>query len=66
MIEVYRASGEAEANVIKGLLEANGIPCVFKYSIAPSVFDSIGQVKVMVSDSMAEEARKLIVRKEHV
>jgi hypothetical protein len=64
MIEVYRAAGEAEANVIKGLLEANGIPCVLKYSIAPAVFDSLGQVKVMVSESMAEEAKSLIVRKE--
>jgi hypothetical protein len=64
MIEVYRAAGEAEANVIKGLLETYGIPCVLKYSTVPSVFDSIGQVKVMVSDSMAEEAKRLIVRKE--
>jgi hypothetical protein len=67
MIEVYRAAGEAEALIIKGLLEANGIPCVLKSSAAPSVhvfvIDGLGQVKVMVSDSMAEEARRLIVRK---
>jgi hypothetical protein len=70
MIEVYRAAGEAEALIIKGLLEANGIPCVLKSSAAPSVhvfaFDGMGQVKVMVSEAAAEEARKLIVRKEHV
>jgi hypothetical protein len=30
----------------------------------PSVFDSIGEVKVMVSDSVADEAKSLIVRKE--
>ena len=68
MIEVYRAAGEAEALIIKGLLEANDIPCVLKSSAAPSVhvfvFDGMGQVKVMVSDSVAEEARRLIVRKE--
>jgi hypothetical protein len=68
MIEVYRAAGEAEALIIKGLLEANGIPCVLKSSAAPSVhvfaFDGMGEVKVMVSDSVAEEARRLIVRKE--
>jgi hypothetical protein len=67
MIEVYRAAGEAEALIIKGLLEANGIPCVLKSSAAPSVhvfvIDGLGQVKVMVNDSMAEEARRLIVRK---
>jgi hypothetical protein len=69
MIEVYRAAGDAEANVIKGLLEASGIPCVLKSSAAPSVHvfavDGMGEVKVMVSDSMAEEAKRLIVRKEH-
>jgi hypothetical protein len=64
MIEVYRAAGEAEASIIKGLLEANGIPCVLRYNTVPSVFDSIGEVRVMVSDSIADEARKLIVRKE--
>jgi hypothetical protein len=69
MIEVYRAAGEAEALIIKGLLETYGIPCVLKSSAAPSVHvftvDGMGEVKVMVSDSMAEEARRLIVRKEH-
>jgi hypothetical protein len=70
MIEVYRANGEAEALIIKGLLEANGIPCVLKSSAAPSVHvftvDGMGEVKVMVSNSMAEEATRLIVRQEHV
>ncbi|MCJ7744462.1 MAG: DUF2007 domain-containing protein [Dehalococcoidales bacterium] len=69
MIEVYRAAGEAEALIIKGLLETYGIPCVLKSSAAPSVHvftvDGMGEVKVMVSDSVAEEARRLIVRKEH-
>ncbi len=60
MIEVYQAAGEAEAYVIKGLLESNGIPCFLKYHTVPSVFDSIGKVKVMVNDSEADEAKKLI------
>ncbi len=66
MIEVYRAAGEVEAQIIKGLLESNGIPCLFKYHTLPSVFDSIGEVRVMVNDSMAEEARRLITRKNDV
>ena len=66
MIEVYRAAGETEAHVIKGLLESNGIPCLFRYHTLPSVFDSIGEVKVMVSDSQAEEAKRLIIRKSDV
>ena len=60
MIEVYRAAGEAQAHIIKGLLESNGIPCYFKYHTLPSVFDSIGEVRVMVNDSEADEAKKLI------
>ena len=66
MIEVYRAAGEVEAQIIKGLLESNGIPCLFKYHTLPSVFDSIGEVRVMVNDSMAEEAKRLITRKSDV
>ncbi len=64
MIEVYRASGEAEALIIKGLLESNGIPCLLKSNAAPSVhvfaFDGMGEVRVMVNESEAEEAKKLI------
>ena len=66
MIEVYRAGGEAEAHIIKGLLESYGISCLLKYHTLPSVFDSIGEVRVVVNDDMAEEARKLITRKDDV
>lgn len=64
MIEVYRARGEAEAHIIKGLLESNGIACLFRYHTLPSVFDSIGEVRVMVEDDLAEEAQRLIRRKD--
>ncbi len=64
-VEVYRAAGEAEALIIKGLLESNGIPCLLKSHAAPSVHvftvDGLGEVKVMVRESMVEEARKLVV-----
>jgi hypothetical protein len=64
MLEVYRAAGEAEAHIIKGLLEENGIPCFLKYHTVPAVFDSIGEVRVMVDDAMAEEAKRLISRED--
>ena len=64
-MEVYRAIGEAEAQIIKGLLESNGIRCLLKSNAAPSVhvfaIDGMGEVKVMVEESMAETARGLIV-----
>ena len=65
LVEVYRAVGEAEAQIIKGLLESNGIPCLLKSNAAPSVHvftvDGMGEVKVMVGESTAEEAKRLIV-----
>jgi len=70
IVEVYRAVGEAEALIIKGLLESNGIPCLLKSNAAPSVhvftIDGMGEVKVMVWESIAEKARRLIVGKGHV
>jgi len=64
MAEVYRAAGEAEAQIIKGLLDSNGIDCLLKSNAAPSVhvfaIDGMGEVKVMVRESMAEAARGLI------
>ena len=67
MISVYRAMGEAEAMIVKGLLESNGIPCILQSNAAPSVHaftvDGMGEVRVMVEESMAEEAKRLIGEK---
>jgi len=64
LVEVYRAMGEAEALIIKSLLESNGIPCLLKSHAAPSVHvfavDGMGEFKVMVGASRAEEAKRLI------
>jgi len=69
LVEVYKAAGELEALVIKGLLESNGISCFLKSHAAPSVhvltIDGLGEVKVMVWDSMAEEAKRLIEGEKH-
>ena len=64
LVEVYKATGEAEAQVIKGLLESFGIPCLLKSQAAPSVhaftIDGMGEVSVMVGETMVEKARGLI------
>ncbi len=66
LVEVYKATGEAQALIIKGLLESNGIPCLLKSQAAPSVHafavDGMGEVSVMVRQSMAEKANRLIKR----
>ncbi|MFC2045578.1 putative signal transducing protein [Chloroflexota bacterium] len=70
LVEVYQAMGEIEAQVIKSKLESYGIPCVFKSNAASSVhaftMDGLGEVKVMVQQSMAEKARQLIKGPESV
>jgi len=64
LVEVYRARGEAEANIIKGLLESYGIPCLLRSLAAPSVHafavDGMGEVRVMVNESTVNEARELV------
>jgi len=70
LVEVYKASGELEAQVVKGLLDSYGVACLLKSNAAPSVHmfavDGMGEIKVMVFSSMAEKARKLIEGEEHV
>jgi len=70
LVEVYKVASEMEAQVIKGLLESYGIPCFLKSHAAPSVHiftvDGMGEVRVMVLDSMADRARELITSDSHV
>lgn len=64
IITVYRAYGELEAEVIKGLLESAGIPVFLKYESAGRVYgitvDGLGEVQVVVPGERADEARALI------
>ncbi len=64
MVEVYRAAGELEAQVIKGLLGNYGIPCLLQSNAAPSVYvltiNGMGEVRVMVWEEAMEEAKRLI------
>ena len=68
-VQVYKAANEMEAQVIKGLLESYGIPCLLKTHGTQSVFaitvDGMSEVKVMVWDSMVARARGLIKGREN-
>lgn len=70
LVEVYRATGNMEAQVIKSLLESFDIPCLLKSNAAQSIHvftvDGLAEVRVMVRESMAEEARRLIAEGSHV
>jgi hypothetical protein len=65
-VEVYHARNQMEAQVIKGLLESFNIPSVLKSNAAPSVHlltvDGMSEVSIMVLESMAEQARGLILK----
>jgi len=69
MVEVYHAQNGMEAQVIKSLLESFNIPCFLKSNAAPSVhtftMDGMGEVRIMVLESLAKRARELIVSKNH-
>lgn len=64
MVQVYHARNEMEAQVIKGLLESYDIPCFLKSNAAPSVhtftMDGMGEVRVMVLESLVPRAKELI------
>jgi len=70
LVEIYRANGEAAAEVVRAKLACNGIPAVLQSSAAPSVhafiLDSLGEYRVMVLESMADEARKILKGEEDV
>lgn len=64
LVVVYRAKGESQAEIIRGLLESYGIPSMMRSNAAPSVFqftvDDLGEYKVMVWEKDAAAARQLI------
>ncbi|MCD6300392.1 MAG: DUF2007 domain-containing protein [Dehalococcoidales bacterium] len=68
LVEVYRATGEIEAQVIRSLLEQYGVPCLLKSNAAPSAhmfaINGMGEVRVMVWEEIAEKARTLIRSKD--
>jgi hypothetical protein len=70
LVMVYKAKGEPEAQVVKGLLECNDIPAIITSDAAPSVhvftIDGLGEYKIMVPETRAEEARDLIRGEEDV
>ncbi len=61
---VYIAAGQLEAQVIKTHLESEGIPAMLHYESAGIVYgitvDGLGEVKVLVPESLASVAREII------
>jgi hypothetical protein len=69
LVEVYLANGESEAEIIKGLLENNDIPCMLKFAgmTSSSIFGGsvFAQVSVWVREEDVEAARELLKGEEN-
>jgi len=61
---VYIASGQIEAEIVKGRLESEGIPAILRYEAAGLIYgltiDGLGQVEVQVTSSLAQHAREIL------
>lgn len=68
LITVYVASGQPEAQIIKGRLESEGIPVMLRYESAGLVYgltiDGLGQVEVQVPSSLAQDAKEILAAEE--
>lgn len=62
---VYIAQGMAQAGIISGRLETEGIPTELKYEAAGRIYgltvDGLGEVKVQVPASLLEQARRVLM-----
>jgi hypothetical protein len=66
--EVYTASGQIQAHVIKGRLESEGIPVLLRYDSGSTVFaltvDGLGEVLILVPREEAARARQILSQSE--
>lgn len=62
---VYIAQGMAQASIISGRLETEGIPIKLQYEAAGRIYgltvDGLGEVKVQVPASLLEQARRVLM-----
>jgi hypothetical protein len=63
-IVVHRIWSDAEAQIVKGILELYGIPVFLdrdlSHSLYPLTVDGLGETRVLVPDSASEEAQQIL------
>jgi ribonuclease-3 len=61
-VVIFRAHSDIEASVVRGLLEAHGIPSVsdLPHSVFPLTISALGEVRISVNEADADEARRII------
>jgi ribonuclease III len=64
LVVIFTGHSAVEASIVRGLLEANGVPSVVSSALTHSVFpftvNELGEVKIAVHPDDAEEARRII------
>jgi len=64
LVVVFRTHSDVEASIVRGLLEAHGMPSVVGSDVPHAIFplnvDGLGEVRLSVRRDDAEEARRII------
>ena len=64
LIVIFRTRSDVEASIVRGLLEAHGVPSVvgshLPQSIFPMAVNTLGEIRIAVHPADAEEARRII------
>jgi len=65
--ELHKVWGPIEAEVVKGYLESNGIPCILRGKVVQSVHpfsaDGLGEIKIFVAEKDYSKAKELLEKK---
>lgn len=62
-VEVYRAAGEWEAQIVRGRLEAAGIRAIFQNDALGTlgfVMDGLGEFRILVAEQDEQAARAIL------
>jgi ribonuclease III len=64
LVTIFRTQSDVEARIVRGLLEAHGVPTVvashLPHAIFPMAIDGLGEVRILVHPDDADEARGII------
>src|SRR5581483_1887140 len=63
LVEVYRAMGELEAQVIRSKLEASGIRAIFQNEALGTLgftLDGLGEFRILVASEDEQDAREIL------
>jgi ribonuclease-3 len=64
LIVIFTSHSAVEASIVRGLLEANGVPSVLSSAVTQSLFpftvNELGEVKIAVHPDDADDARRII------